>query len=52
MSISKSKKRPEPEVVSKAKLRYLRGSAQKVKSHDMEAVRKSIARGIAADRGL
>ena len=30
----------------------LRRFAQAVKRHDMEAVRESIARGIAADRGL
>jgi hypothetical protein len=30
----------------------LRGSARRVKNHDMAAIRKSIARGVAADRGL
>ncbi len=30
----------------------LRSLAQRVKRHDMEAVRQSIARGIAADRSL
>lgn len=30
----------------------LRSSARGVERHDMEAVRKSIARGIAGDRGL
>ncbi len=30
----------------------LRSSAQRAKRHDMEAIRKSIARGIATDRSL